>query len=151
MLIDAKRGSFASGAWVGIVRAVTPKCTLSSSKQLPFCLPIWFLFALCFPVSISVFIPAFKGSCPMEPPVYLILLGLFLFTGDKALFAVHFLFLGVSKERRLQREGRMHHLKGWCSLCISSLHRVCCGGFTTGKGPQRPLLSVCWERCEDDG
>lgn len=29
---------------------------------------------------------------------------------------------------------------------------VCCGGFTTGKWPSsRPVLSVCWERCEDDG
>lgn len=40
------------------------------------------------------------------------LLGLFLFTGDEALFATHLLFLEVSKEERLWRKGGMHRLKG---------------------------------------
>lgn len=51
-------------------------------------------------MSITAFIPAFKGSCPA------VLftssqLGLFLFLGDEALCAVY-LFMKVSKERKLQ-------------------------------------------------
>lgn len=111
----------ASGAWVQIV-----SCTQMHSQ-------LFRTVAILFACLVSIL----RGvsQCPFLLSYLLLreavqlchvftsfLLGLFLSTRDEALFAAHLLFLEVSKEERLWREGGMHHLKGWCGLCISCLH-----------------------------
>lgn len=69
-------------------------------------------------MSITAFVPAFKGSCPTVPRVYLyrIPAQTVPVPGYEDLFASYLLFLEVSKEEKLQREEweaspeRMEHL-----------------------------------------
>lgn len=141
--------SFASGAWIQIVRAVTPKLHSQHFRTVSILFARLVSFCLVFPVSISAFIPAFKGSCPTVPHVYLI---------PAWTISVHWRWspfcspLTISGRGETLEKGRDASPERMMQLVhiFALLYAVVV--LQLGNGPKVGLwLSVCWERCEDDG